>query len=441
MRIRAGVLRPGKSIDDLQRILTSPQLAMSPLEVCFWLSAGVVIYAYGGYPLLLTVLARLRPRPVLPKAPVSGSVSIVLAAHNEVAHIDRRIQEFTRLLESTRLPGEVIVISDGSTDATAAIARSCAGPVRVLELPVRQGKAVALTAGCRLAVNELLVFADARQRWAPDALPRLLENFADPSVGAVSGDLVVEAAPGVMNGVSLYWRYEKWLRKTESRVYSMVSVTGAICAVRRELFRPIPGGTMLDDMYWPLQVALQGYRVVHEPRAVALDRLPERARDEFRRKVRTLSGNFQLVARMPIALVPWRNPVWFQLVSHKLLRLLVPWLLLLLLGLSAVLPGAVYRTAFWLQTAAYLVGLAGIWRPVGSRLRLASAAGSLLVLNAAAWHGFWVWLAGRADRSWAKVAYAPGLPSESPQTAIPGTRFSAALVAKGSPEQAGLPVP
>src|SRR5438132_2819396 len=120
----------------------------------------------------------------------------------------------------------------------------------------------------------------------------------------------------------------------------MVGATGAISALRRELFRPIPAGTIVDDVYWPLQVALQGFRVVLDPRALAYDRLPERTRDEFRRKVRTLSGNLQLVARLPETLLPWRNPVWFQFVSHKLLRLVVPWALLGLLATSALLPGS-----------------------------------------------------------------------------------------------------
>jgi biofilm PGA synthesis N-glycosyltransferase PgaC len=275
----------------------------------------------------------------------------------------------------------------------------------VLELPVKSGKATALTAGCEAAVNEVIVFADTRQIWAPDALQLLLENFADPAIGAVGGDLIVETAPGVLGGVGLYWRYEKWLRQLESRVHSTVGVTGAISAVRRELFRGIPHGVILDDVYWPLQVAMQGFRVVHDCRAHAYDRLPDRTRDEFRRKVRTLSGNFQLMSRLPSALLPWRNPVWLQLISHKLLRLAVPWALLAMLFLSAVIPGNVYRLAFWLQVECYVLGFLGTWKDVGGRVRLASAAASFVVLNAAAWLGFWIWLSGKTAKSWRKIAY------------------------------------
>jgi cellulose synthase/poly-beta-1,6-N-acetylglucosamine synthase-like glycosyltransferase len=145
--------------------------------------------------------------------------------------------------------------------------------VRVVKLPENVGKAAALSAGVAEARNDVVVVADARQTWAPDALARLLENFDDPEVGAVSGELHVESSPGVMAGVGLYWRFEKWMRRREGLVHSTVGVTGAIAAVRRGLFRPIPAGTILDDVYWPLVVAMQGYRVVFDGRARAFDRL------------------------------------------------------------------------------------------------------------------------------------------------------------------------
>src|SRR4029079_13531611 len=133
-----------------------------------------------------------------------------------------------------------------------------------------------------------------------------------------TGELILESNTGVSAGVGLYWRYERWLRKNEGRLNSTVGVTGAIAAVRRELFTPIPPGTILDDVYWPLCVAMKRHRVIHDPRALAYDRLPDRARDEFKRKVRTLTGNFQLFTRLPGALLPWKNPIWLQLISHKL---------------------------------------------------------------------------------------------------------------------------
>jgi poly-beta-1,6-N-acetyl-D-glucosamine synthase len=403
---------------------------MTLLEAVFWLSAACVFYTYVGYPLILAEAARLWPCGTTNRGkPPVVPVSVVVVAFNEEACIGRRVRELSRLLASRPAGGEVIVVSDGSTDRTAEVAqtvarkaRSEAGAgvsVRVLALPANVGKAAALNEGCTAASHPLLVFADARQTWAPDTIDRLTENFTDPSIGAVSGDLVVESAPGVMAGVGLYWRFEKWLRRTESRFHSMVSVTGSISAVRCELFRSMPGGTILDDVYWPMVVAMGGHRVVHDEQARAYDRLPDRVCDEFRRKVRTLAGNFQVIARIPSALWPWRNPVWWQFVSHRALRLVVPWALLAMLTASAALGGPVYRAASWGQAAFYIFGLTGLLQAVASRSRLASAIASFLILNAAAWVAFWVWASGRSTRSWVKVRYKAPAPAVAPSSPPP----------------------
>jgi poly-beta-1,6-N-acetyl-D-glucosamine synthase len=375
-------------------------------ELAFWVSFILVAYPYLVYPTWLMLRARLRPRPLRRTAPVPRSISFVVAAHNEEQRLTARLSELTTLLDARKgdLVAEVIVISDGSTDGTVAAVRSFADHgVRVVELDQRQGKAVALTRGVAEAVGDVVVFGDVRQSWAPDALELLLENFADPDIGAVSGDLIVVSGPGALSGVGLYWKFEKWLRRQESRIGCQVGVTGAISAVRRELFRPIPAGTLLDDVYWPLCVALQGKRVVHDDRALAYDRLPERSRDEFRRKVRTLAGNFQLAVRLPAALVPGYSPVWFTLWSHKLSRLVVPWALLVLLVSNFLLAGWFYETVLVAQMAWYVLAVASLLTNRGGRL--GGAAGSFLVLNGAAWVAFWVWISGRAGQSWGKVRY------------------------------------
>ncbi len=383
------------------------------LALAFWASATLVAYVYLGYPVLVAILARFFGRP--PRLAGVGdpcpSVSVVIAAYNEEGSIDRRLREFASRIADDGLIGEIIFVSDGSTDRTAAIALEQGPPsmVRVIDLGANCGKAVALSTGCVAATNDVIVFADVRQTWAPDALLRLLAPFADPSVGAVSGDLVVETAPGVMAGMGLYWRYEKWLRANEGLLHSTVGATGAISAVRRELFQPIPPGTILDDVYWPLQVAMRGARVIHESRAKAFDRLPEKTKDEFRRKVRTLSGNFQLVAKAPATVLPWRNPIWIQFVSHKLGRLAAPWALIVLFisGLALVAVDSSARWFFLVVTLGELVlyalavlGLAGM-----TNNKLVSASASFLVLNAASWASFWVWASGHSVRSWGKVSY------------------------------------
>jgi poly-beta-1,6-N-acetyl-D-glucosamine synthase len=378
------------------------------LLVMFWAGFGLIGYTYVVYPLIVHLLARLfaaragSASGALPPA----SVSVVISVHDEGARIVGRLQELARLVSGCGCPGEIIVVADGCRDSTAELARSFSDSlVRVLELQENQGKSHALSRGCALARGEILVFCDARQRWDTQAMAALLENFSRPEVGAVSGELMLEAASGTLVGVSLYWRYEKWLRRNESRLHSMVGVSGSIAAVRRELFRPIPQGLLLDDVYWPLRVVMQGYRVVQDERARAFDRLPDKPRDEFRRKVRTLSGNFQLIAALPQALLPWRNSVWWQFISHKLLRLLVPWLLIGVFISSIFLHGWLYQLAFWAQVAFYALALLALAGPA-ARLSLAGAAASFVTLNAAAWLGFWVWISGRSDRAWHKVRYA-----------------------------------
>jgi cellulose synthase/poly-beta-1,6-N-acetylglucosamine synthase-like glycosyltransferase len=388
---------------------------MHALEAFFWICFAVVAYTYLCYPFLLFILNRLLGRAGGPRArqdsivqsSAARSVSFLLPVHNEEQNLERRLDELTRMIQAAGAPGEVIVISDASTDGSAEVARRFAERgVRVLEMPAKGGKAAALNAGAAAAQYELLVFADARQRWADDALARLVENFADPNIGAVSGDLVLESAPGVLAGVGMYWRFEKWLRKQESRLGSQVGVTGAISAVRRNLFHLIPPGTLLDDVFWPMHVALQGFRVIHDERAKAYDRLPEKTHDEFRRKVRTLAGNYQLLTLLPIAaLFPWSNRVWWQWISHKLMRLIVPWALLGMLVSCIFLDEGYYQAFFLVQMAGYALGVLGMWAPLGRAIKPLGTAASFLVLNAAAWVAFWIWLSGRAGTSWHKAQY------------------------------------
>jgi biofilm PGA synthesis N-glycosyltransferase PgaC len=377
---------------------------MSPAEAVVWVAAAFVAYPYLVYPLWLFVAGCLCARPTQRRKGFRPSVSFVTCVYNEAGRIEHRLAELTGILDGADVTGEIVVVSDGSTDSTAALVRRHASTrLRLLELPQRGGKAAALTAGAAVASGEILVFCDVRQTWAPDALELLLENFADERVGAVSGELIVLSGPGAVSGVGLYWRLEKWMRRQESRFGSQAGVTGAISAVRRELFTPIPHGTMLDDVYWPLAVAMRGKRVIHDTRALAYDRLPERAGDEFRRKVRTLAGNFQLLTRLPSALLPWRNPTWFVLLSHKLARLVVPWALLTLFVAAWFADGPASLALLLAQVVCYGLGLVGLMTKRGGRLT--SVPASFVVLNAAAWAAFWVWVAGRADRTWVKVSY------------------------------------
>ena len=238
---------------------------------------------------------------------------------------------------------------------------------------------------------------DARQSINPDALAQLVSCFADPTVGAVSGELHLETADGLASpdGLGIYWKIEKLVRKLESATGSVVGVTGALFAMRRELYVPLPHGTLLDDVLTPMHVARAGKRVLFLEAAIARDRIFSQRGKEFARKVRTLTGNYQL-----LQLAPWlltrRNPLLFRLVSHKLLRLVVPFLLLLLLVASALAPGALYRAALGLQLLLYAFALLGALFPKARHVRAVSIPYTFVLLNAAAGVAFYNFLAGRA---------------------------------------------
>jgi poly-beta-1,6-N-acetyl-D-glucosamine synthase len=235
--------------------------------------------------------------------------------------------------------------------------------VRVLSSPAAEGKAGALNRGVAAAAQEIVVFADARQRFAPGAVRALVDAFRDPAVGAASGRLVVGAAAGAVGavgGVRAYWGLESRLRWAESRTGSVVGVTGAIHAVRRRAFEPLPPGVILDDVLLPMRVARRGLRVVVAPDAVAFDVPAGGAREEYRRKRRTTAGNVQLLRLAPWLLSPRANPLFIRWLSHKLLRLASPVSFAGATAVAAALPGAGYRAFFVAMAALYLYGAAGL---------------------------------------------------------------------------------
>ena len=331
-----------------------------PWAVLFWIAFSFVAYAYVGYPAVLALWRRLRPRPAA-RGPYQPPVTLILAVHDEAAGIEAKVHNCRSLdYPADRL--RLIVALDGCTDDTEARLRRQAGPdLEVVCLPERRGKAAALNAAIEQATGEVLVFVDVRQRIEAGALGELLAPLADPSVGVVSGELVLLRPDGreAREGIGLYWRYEKWVRALESDVHSVVGATGALYAVRRELVTPLPEGTLLDDVLIPMRAVLQGRRCLLEPRARVLDRVACCDDAEYRRKVRTLAGNFQLLTLMPELLHPLRNPVWLQFVSHKVARLLVPYALALLLLSNVFLSGPFYGTFLVLQALFYALAVLG----------------------------------------------------------------------------------
>ncbi len=258
------------------------------------------------------------------------------------------------------------------------------------------GKASALNEAVRRATGEILVFQDARQSVDLNAVSELVSCFADSTVGAVSGELLLESdstAPR-SDALGIYWKIEKMVRKLESASGSVVGVTGAIYAIRRDLYTEIPRGTILDDVFIPMQVARMGRRVVFQPTAIARDRIFSEKGKEFSRKVRTLTGNYQLVRLAPW-LITLENPLFFRFISHKLMRLAVPAFLVLMLVASALANGPFYRLAFWLQILFYLLAILGALRPSTKRFRPVAIANTFVILNAAVAVGFYNFIAGR----------------------------------------------
>jgi cellulose synthase/poly-beta-1,6-N-acetylglucosamine synthase-like glycosyltransferase len=376
------------------------------IESLFWISIGAILYTFFGYPLAVWLLARLRNREVV-KADITPQVSVVIACHNEQDNIEARIKN---IFESEYPPDliNIVIVSDGSTDFTAERARRYASDrVSLFAYGDQRGKATALNLGVEIATGEIIVFADARQSFEPGAIRKLISNFADSGVGAVSGELLIDGAVGasVGEGVGLYWKYEKWIRKSESRSGSVIGATGAIYAIRRELWRPLPENTILDDVYTPMSIALAGHRVVFEEKARAHDKAVESAGREFARKVRTLTGNYQLCQLMPRLLLP-NSALLFQFYSHKLMRLAAPIFLLLILAASVILAvqpvgnaaAVLYRTALAGQVLFYAGVAAGAYLlRHNRRVRLLNFAYVFSLMNAAALIGLLFFVLGKRN--------------------------------------------
>jgi len=364
----------------------------------FWMSATFIAYTYLGYPLWLWIRSRWCRKPVR-SGPYIPFLSIIMIVRNEEKVLPRKLRNLLDL----NYPDEsleIVMVSDGSTDSTNQIlSEHTANPrIRVILNPQQQGKAAGLNAAMSSVRGEIVVFTDARQQIEPDAIRVLVENFADPEIGCASGELMLgDPETGeAEQGMGMYWRIEKAVRELESAVGSVVGATGAIYGVRRKLLVNVPDEAILDDVYIPMHVVRRGARVIFDPRARAWDSPDQGTAQEFTRKVRTLSGNYQL-----LQLAPWlltsANPLRFQFVSHKVLRLVVPFALLATLLASFLTPGVFYRGAVILQLAFYtlsFLGLAHFLRR-GPLARVADAARTFVLLNSAATVAFANFVAGR----------------------------------------------
>ena len=381
---------------------------MTIIEVAFWLSAAALAYIYAGYPLLVWALGRTNSRPVT-RAPFYGSISVILVAYNEAGRISAKL---ANLLASTTAPQirEILIGSDGSSDATFAVAESYPdNRVRAFSFAERRGKPGVINDLVARAHGDILLFVDVRQDLAPDAITRMIENFADPTIGVVSGELVFRNdgdSGTAAEGVGFYWKYEKLIRMAEGQFRSVPGATGALYALRRELFRPIPAKTILDDVVIPMQAVERGYRCLLERGAEAYDRPSVTSSKESVRKRRTIAGCAQLIVSQPRWLLPWRNPIWWEYCSHKLLRLASP-LFLAVVGAANLwlLDRPLYSVMLALQIAMYASAAVGwLYQRIGQRSKLFGPSLMFVSLNATTVAALWDAALGRYQATWRKTA-------------------------------------
>jgi cellulose synthase/poly-beta-1,6-N-acetylglucosamine synthase-like glycosyltransferase len=366
----------------------------------FWASLGCLVYVYAGYPWLLAVLRWWRPRPIQ-RGKAEPHLCLYIAANDEESVIEAKLRNALELdYPADRL--DIVVASDGSVDGTNDIVRRFAPRVRLLEFQPRQGKMAAINRGVGAIDAEVVVFSDANTFLDRDALRALATNFADPSVGGVSGDVaLVGDRASLASSEDLYYVYERWVQRAESDIGSMIGADGALYAIRRSLFEPPAPDTILDDMAIPMAVVRRGYRMVFESGAHAHEQGVETAREEFSRKARVVAGAIQFLSRSDSD-VPVSNPqVVLSLVSHKALRWLSPVFATLVFFSSLALAGSSsqFATIATAQGILVIAGLSGCV-PRLRRLPFVALAHYFLLVQAAAALGFARGLSGRQSVLW-----------------------------------------
>jgi cellulose synthase/poly-beta-1,6-N-acetylglucosamine synthase-like glycosyltransferase len=371
----------------------------------------IIIYVYLGYPSLLRFARTTRSRRTTPRegGDARPVVSLVIPAYNEWPVIRQKLENSLAVAyPADRL--EIIVASDGSDDGTNEIVEEFASRRIVLRaFAPRAGKISVLNRTIPDARGEVVALCDANVMFHADALERLVDHFADPDVGAVTGDVRIASADAPFgDGEGLYYKYERFIQSQESALGSTVTVDGGMYAIRKQLFRPLPVDTILDDFVIGMNVALAGYRVIYDPAAVATENATMDVRQEFRRKVRIVAGGFRELLRGHGIPGPWRPQLFWSYVSHKLLRWLVPWCLLAILASSAILawrqgPHSVAAALVFAQLAFYACALIGTTRPNAHWPAMIGVPFYFCMVNAAAGLGLLRGLSGAERVMWKKA--------------------------------------
>jgi cellulose synthase/poly-beta-1,6-N-acetylglucosamine synthase-like glycosyltransferase len=375
------------------------------MAILFWTSLAFVAYTYFGYPLLLLLFSSFKSKPESEAVEPEQwpTVGFVIPIHNERKHLERKVANLFEL----DYPADRIRFyfsSDGSEDGSNEYLSTVEG-VSLLSYSPRQGKPTAINTALPQLQEDIVVFSDARQVVAKDAIKKLVSRLLLPGIGAVSGELHhYDAKTNIGNSVGLYWRYEKWIRTHETMLHSVAGVTGALYCIYRKDFSPIPSDSLLDDFEVPIRILKSGRRIVLESGAIVFDSALEDAAVERVRKIRTIAGNFQSFSRHKWLFSPLSNPIWFQFISHKVFRLLVPYALLLMLIGSFLATGWFYLLAAVGQVLFYLLALVG---PRNENLKNNKLVSIIIVfcqLNMAAVLGLKQYLSSSTNVKWEKTS-------------------------------------
>jgi cellulose synthase/poly-beta-1,6-N-acetylglucosamine synthase-like glycosyltransferase len=379
-------------------------------EVILWMALALVAYCYVGYPLLIWACSRLfgRRREIAPLADVElPQVTLLIAAHNEERWIRQRIENGLELdYPSDKL--EILVASDGSRDATVEIAAGFADRgVRILDYRENRGKATMLNEGIVEARRPVVIFSDANTFFEPTALRQLVRWFADPAIGTVCGRLVLTDPRKGRNVDSLYWKYETFLKKCESRLGALLGANGAIYALRKDDYVPIPPDTLVDDFVIPLVSKLKtGKAIIYDEEALAWEECPPAIGDEFCRRSRIGAGGFQAMLRLLPLLSPARGWIGFSFLSHKILRWLCPFLLILAFAANLVCldSSSLYVGLLVAQVVFYIASALGAFLPGrGLVSRLVRLPAMFTSMNLALLVGFWNWIFGHQRGVWQRT--------------------------------------
>ena len=357
------------------------------IEVTFWFGAAALLYTYAAYPVLVTLVSVLRPRR-LKRGPYQSAVSVIITAYNEERDIAAKLEN-TLAIDYPKELLEIIVASDCSSDRTDEIVRGFESRgVKLYRQPQRLGKTTAQNAAVERARGEILLFSDATTMYQPDVLRAMMPNFADPSVGCVAGRLVYVDPSGssVGRGAVTYWNYETFVKKHESRACSLIGASGCMYAVRRSAYLPLYPEAH-GDFIIATKMVQQGLRTVFEPDAVCTEETNRRVDNELRMRVRVITQTFNDLWRHRAMLNPFRSGFFaVQLFSHKVMRYLVPFFLVVTFVTSAALvtTSLLYRLAFASQVIGYAcAALSAALERVGIRSRMLALPQYFVLANVA----------------------------------------------------------